>query len=82
MPKRQIVGKVVSNKMEKTGICSVTSDKPNRLYGKLTKSTKKYKFHDDDNACNIGDTVEIEESKPYSKDKTWRLVRILVKAGE
>jgi small subunit ribosomal protein S17 len=82
VPKRVLVGKVVSNKMEKTGVLSVSTLKPHHLYGKVMKKTKKYKFHDENNDCNIGDLVEIVESKPYSKDKKWRLLRIVEKAGE
>lgn len=82
MPKRVLTGKVVSNKMQKTGIISVTNQKPHRLYGKAIKKTQKYKFHDENDECKIGDRVEIEESSPYSKEKAWRLLRIVQKAGE
>lgn len=82
MPKRILVGKVVSNKMEKTGIIAVASLKPHPLYGKVIKRTKKYKFHDENNECNIGDLVEVTESKQYSKQKNWRLTRIVEKAGD
>ena len=82
MPKRVLSGKVVSNKMEKTGVLAVKSIKAHTLYGKTMKRTHKYKFHDEKNECNIGDKVEIEESKPYSKEKTWRLVRVLEKAED
>lgn len=82
MPKRLLSGQVVSNKMEKTGVIEIASVKPHRLYNKAVKVTKKYKFHDEQNECNIGDLVEIEESRPYSKEKTWRLVRIVKKSGD
>mgnify|MGYP001576438811 CR=1 FL=1 len=82
MPKRVLSGKVVSNKMQKTGVLSVASLKPHRLYGKVMKRTKKYKFHDENNDCNIGDVVEIIEASPYSKEKTWRLLRIVQKVGD
>lgn len=82
MPKRVLSGTVVSNKMEKTGVIEVSSVKPHRLYGKAMKVTQKYKFHDEKNECNLGDLVEIEESRPYSKEKTWRLVRIVKKSGD
>lgn len=82
MPKRLLSGQVVSNKMEKTGVIEIASVKPHRLYNKAVKVTKKYKFHDEKNECNIGDLVEIEESRPYSKEKTWRLVRIVKKSGD
>ena len=80
MPKRVLTGKVVSDKMQKTGVISVTSLKPHRLYGKVVKSTKKYKFHDEKDEAKEGDLVEIIESRPYSKDKTWRLLRVVEKA--
>lgn len=82
MPKKLLSGKVVSNKMEKTGVIAITTVKPHRLYGKVYKRTKKYKFHDENNECNIGDLVEIEESRPVSKDKAWRLLRIVEKSGD
>lgn len=82
MPKRVLTGKVVSDKMDKTGVISVLSIKQHHLYGKVLKRTKKYKFHDDNNEAKEGDLVEIIESKPYSKDKTWRLLKVIEKAGE
>lgn len=82
MPKRVLNGKVVSDKMDKTGVLAVSTVVPHRLYGKVQKKTKKYKFHDENNECKLGDLVEIEESRPYSKEKTWRLVRVIEKAGE
>ena len=82
MPKNLLTGKVVSNKMDKTGIVSLDSVVAHRLYGKTQKRTKKYKFHDENNECKIGDLVEVEESRPYSREKTWRLVRIIEKAGD
>ena len=82
MPKRVLTGKVVSNKMQKTGVLSVTNLNPHRLYGKMVKRTTKYKFHDENNECNIGDMVEIIESRPLSKDKAWRLLRVVEKAGD
>ncbi len=82
MPKRLLSGKVVSNKMDKTGVLATESVTSHRLYGKTLKKTKKYKFHDENNECKIGDVVEVEESKPYSKEKTWRLIRIIEKAED
>lgn len=82
MPKRVLSGKVVSNKMDKTGVISITIVKQHSLYSKSVKKTQKYKFHDENNECNMGDMVEIEESKPYSKDKKWRLVRVITKTGD
>ena len=82
MPKNLLTGKVVSNKMDKTGVVSLESVIAHRLYGKTQKQTKKYKFHDEKNECKIGDLVEVEESRPFSKEKTWRLVRIIEKVGD
>jgi small subunit ribosomal protein S17 len=82
VPKRLLSGKVVSNKMDKTGVLATESVTAHRLYGKTLKKTKKYKFHDENNECQIGDLVEVEETKPYSKEKTWRLIRIIEKAED
>jgi small subunit ribosomal protein S17 len=80
MPKRIITGKVVSNKMDKTVVVSVESTVPHDRYKKMVKQTKKFKAHDEDNVANEGDWVRIEESRPYSKDKTWRLVEVVERA--
>ena len=82
MPKRVLTGKVISNKMQKTGVISVTSLRPHHLYAKPIKKTKKYKFHDEKDECNIGDLAEIVESSPYTKEKNWCLLRIVNKSGE
>lgn len=71
------IGIVTSNKMDKTITVSVESNKRHPLYGKVYKVTKKFKAHDELNQCNIGDTVEICETRPLSKDKHFRLVRII-----
>lgn len=75
--RRTKIGVVSSNKMDKTITVSVVSNKRHPLYGKVYKSTKKFKAHDENNECNIGDTVEIMETRPLSKDKHFRLVRII-----
>ena len=82
MPKKVLSGKVVSDKMDKTGIIAISATVPHRLYSKAQKKTKRYKFHDENNESKIGDMVQIEESRPYSKDKTWRLIRVIDKAGD
>ena len=74
------IGVVTSNKMDKTITVSVVSNKRHPLYSKVYKSTKKFKAHDENNECNIGDTVEIMETRPLSKDKYFRLVRIIERA--
>lgn len=73
------VGIVVSNKMDKTIVVQVEDFVRHSLYGKAVKRTKKLKAHDEMNECSIGDTVRIMETRPLSKDKRWRLVRIVEK---
>jgi len=74
------VGTVVSNKMQKTIVVAVENRKRHPLYGKTIRKTKKYKAHDENNVCNIGDVVKIMETRPLSKEKRWRLVEIIKKA--
>ena len=74
------VGIVVSDKMEKTAVVAVERKVRHPLYGKTITKTKKYKFHDENNDANINDTVLIAETKPISKDKRWRLVKIVERA--
>ena len=73
------IGKVVSNKMEKTVVILVEDKERHPLYGRTVVTSKKFKAHDENNDCSIGDTVEIMETRPLSKEKTWRLVRIIEK---
>jgi small subunit ribosomal protein S17 len=74
------IGRVVSDKMDKTAVVSVERTTRHPLYGKIVRVTKKYKIHDPENACGIGDKVRIMETRPLSKDKRWRLVEILEKS--
>ena len=74
------VGKVVSNKMDKTIVVAVETSVKHPLYGKIVKRTYKLKAHDEENACNIGDKVKVMETRPLSKEKRWRLVEIVEKA--
>ena len=74
------VGKVVSDKMDKTMVVAVEDSVKHPLYKKIVKRTKKLKAHDEKNECKIGDRVEIMETRPLSKDKRWRLVEIIEKA--
>ena len=74
------VGRVVSNKMQKTIVVAIEDNVKHPLYKKVIKRTVKFKAHDEENVCNIGDKVEIMETRPLSKDKNWRLVRIIEKA--
>ncbi len=71
------VGKVVSDKMDKTVVVAVERKVPHALYNKPMVSTKRFKAHDENNECRIGDTVKIVETRPLSKDKCWRVVEIL-----
>ena len=74
------VGQVVSNKMDKTVVVAVQQQLRHPAYGKIIKRTEKFKAHDEENQCNIGDVVEIMETRPMSKDKHWRLIKIITKA--
>ncbi|MFK7697354.1 30S ribosomal protein S17 [Paenibacillus sp. HJGM_3] len=74
------VGKVVSDKMEKTIVVAVETYKKHDLYHKRIKYTKKFKAHDENNEAQIGDVVKIMETRPISKDKRWRLVEVVEKA--
>ena len=74
---RIIQGTVVSDKMDKTIVVTVERRKKHRLYHKVVSLTQRYKAHDEENACKLGDTVRIAESRPISKDKRWRVVEIV-----
>ena len=74
------VGKVVSDKMDKTIVVAVVDNVEHPLYKKIVKRTYKLKAHDENNECGIGDTVKVMETRPLSKDKRWRLVEIVEKA--
>ena len=72
-------GKVTSNKMDKTIVVAIEEHVKHPLYGKVVKRTYKLKAHDENNECNIGDTVRVMETRPLSKDKRWRLVEVVEK---
>lgn len=74
------IGKVVSDKMDKTIVVAVETYKKHDLYHKRIKYTKKFKAHDENNTAQIGDVVKIMETRPLSKDKRWRLVEVVEKA--
>ncbi|MBO4758431.1 MAG: 30S ribosomal protein S17 [Spirochaetaceae bacterium] len=78
--RREFVGKVTSDKMEKTIVVAVTTKKLHRLYKKYVTRVKKYKAHDEKNDAHIGDTVRIVECRPLSKEKCWRLTEIIERA--
>ena len=74
------IGKVVSDKMEKTIVVAVVDNVKHPLYGKIVKRTYKLKAHDENNECKIGDRVKVMETRPLSREKRWRLVEIIDKA--
>ena len=76
-PRRTQIGRVVSDKMDKTVVVAVERMTRHRLYGRTVRQTKKFKAHDEKNECAIGDVVVIAESRPLSKDKHWRVQSIL-----
>ena len=82
MPKKEKIGKVVSNKMDKTIVVAVEEKRPHPKYGKILAHTVKFKAHDENNECREGDVVRIVESRPLSKDKSWRLAGVLEKSQE
>ena len=78
--RKERVGIVTSDKMDKTVVVTVEQRAMHPLYKKTVTSSKKYKAHDEENACGIGDYVTVMETRPLSKDKRWRLVEIIEKA--
>jgi len=74
---KQMTGRVVSNKMDKTVVVAVESVHRHPLYKHTIRSTKRYKAHDEQNACREGDTVRIVESRPLSREKRWRVIEIM-----
>ena len=71
------IGEVVSDKMDKTIVVAIKTKVRHPLYGKMVNRTRKFKAHDENNECGIGDTVKIMATRPLSKDKRWRLVEIV-----
>ena len=78
--RKSAVGKVVSDKMDKTIVVAIEDSVKHPLYKKIIKRTVKFKAHDEKNECKAGDRVRIMETRPLSKDKRWRLVEIIEKA--
>jgi len=78
--RKERIGVVVSDKMDKTVVVAIKTLVRHPLYGKMVKQTTKLKAHDENNTCQNGDTVRIMETKPLSKDKNWRIVEIIEKA--
>ncbi|MGN0503854.1 MAG: 30S ribosomal protein S17 [Ruminococcus sp.] len=78
--RKTLIGKVVSDKMDKTVVIAVEDSVKHKLYSKVIKRTYKLKAHDEQNACGVGDRVKVMETRPLSKDKRWRVVEIVEKA--
>jgi len=78
--RRERIGIVVSNKMEKSIIVAVRRKVKHPIYGKFVNKTTKFVAHDPENTCNVGDTVKITETRPLSKTKNWRLIEIIERA--
>ena len=76
------IGYVTSDKMDKTVVVSIVEFLRHPLYGKAVKRTVKFKAHDENNECKVGDRVKIMETRPLSKDKRWRVVNIIEKSAE
>ena len=75
--RKTLVGVVVSNKMDKTAVVSVERRHPHPLYRKIIRTTKRYKAHDPNNAAQLGDVVRLEETRPLSKEKRWRIIETM-----
>ena len=78
--RRERIGVVVSSNMEKSIVISVKQKIKHPIYGKFVNKTAKFMAHDEENTCNVGDTVKISETRPLSKNKRWRLVEIIERA--
>ena len=78
--RKTTIGKVVSNKMDKTVVVAVEDSVRHPLYNKIVKRTKTFKAHDENNACGVGDRVKVMQTRPLSKDKRYRVVEIVEKA--
>ena len=82
MPRKELAGKVVSNKMDKTVVVAVEARFPHPKYEKQMVKTQKFKAHDAENKCSIGDRVRIRECRPLSKEKSWVVIEIKSGAGQ
>ena len=78
--RKVMIGKVVSDKMDKTVVVAVETSVKHKVYNKIVKRTYKLKAHDEANECKVGDTVKVMETRPLSKDKRWRVVEIMERA--
>jgi small subunit ribosomal protein S17 len=80
MPKKELIGQVVSDKMDKTIVVAVEEKYPHPVYGKIVKQTNRFKAHDEENNSHTGDTVRIRESRPLSRDKRWVMTEVIERA--
>ena len=78
--RKVMIGKVVSDKMDKTVVVAVETSVKHKVYNKIVKRTYKLKAHDENNDCKMGDTVKVMETRPLSKDKRWRVVEVMERA--
>lgn len=78
--RRERVGVVVTNKMDKSIVIAVKQKVKHPIYGKFVNKTSRFKAHDEKNECNVGDTVKVMETRPISKSKNWRLIEIIERA--
>ncbi|UCH44941.1 MAG: 30S ribosomal protein S17 [Nitrospiraceae bacterium] len=82
MPKKVYTGEVISDKMQKTVVVAVTNLTQHPLYKKTIRKVTRFKAHDEENTCKMGDTVSIIESRPLSKDKRWRVLKVIERGSE
>ena len=80
MPKKELIGRVVSDKMDKTVVVAVETKYPHPIYGRIMKKTNRFKAHDEENNSHVGDTVRILESRPLSRDKRWVMTEVIERA--
>jgi len=78
--RKERIGVITSNKMDKSIVVQVTRKEKHPIYGKFVNKTSRFMAHDEENTCNVGDTVKISETRPLSKNKCWRLVEIVERA--
>ena len=78
--RRERIGEVISNSMDKSIVIAVKQKVKHPIYGKFVNKTSRFMAHDEENTCNVGDTVKISETRPLSKSKRWRLVEIIERA--
>ncbi|MBW4650816.1 MAG: 30S ribosomal protein S17 [Kastovskya adunca ATA6-11-RM4] len=82
MAVKERVGLVVSDKMDKTVVVAIENRAPHPKYGKIVVRTKRYKVHDEENQCGMGDRVRIQETRPLSRTKRWKVIEILTTAAQ